>query len=185
MGSKALTHQQVPFSPFISSLSSRLPLFLLSSRLSAPLFSVHLPYLFTSSIHHCFPLPHFVFSFFFPSYLFLSVFLFGFAPSCPLFPCNPPSSLSFSLSIYLCALSSLCLFNLPPPIFPLFSLSSYTPPSLLLLLHNLLTLHFPVSFTLSSLFLPSPHSQCPPFLHSICFSLLITLCSPRFQRSTS
>lgn len=187
VGSKALTHQQVPFSPFISSLSSQLPLFLFSSLLSAPLFSILLHCLFTSSPLHCFPLPQFVF-------LFLShclFFSFSFLDLHPLV-LSSPIILFFCLIIavilYPCPLSSPCLFISPLPIFPLSShaFSSHTPSSLLLLILHccLSTLHFPVSFSLFSLFFSFLPFTVSVFLPSICFSLLINLCSPCFQ-STS
>lgn len=127
VGSKALTHQQVPFSPFISSLSSQLPLFLFSSLPSAPLFSVHLPCLFSSSPPHCYCLNVFPSS---PPLAFSFLFPFWICDLCPLFPCNPLSSVSLSLSY-----SSPCLFISSLCIFPLSShaFSSYTlfPPPLL------------------------------------------------------
>lgn len=148
VGSEALTHQQVPFSPFISSLSSQLLLSLLH-----PCFAVF----------RCHSL--FCFDFFFLTLLYRS--------SLPLTLCH------LSL-LYPCSLPFHCLFTSPLPIFHcLFIPSPYTDvifispsiplpfhPPLFKTIHSFPTLHF----TMSS---------------SICFSLLITLCFPCFQRSTS
>lgn len=141
VGSKALTHQQVPFSPFISSLSSQLPLFLFSSLPFAALFSVHLPCLFTSTLLRSLPLPQCVSLF---SSFGLS-FPFSFLDLQPLSSMSPVILFLLSLSriLYPCPLSSPCLFISPLCIFPLSSLAF--PHTLFLLLHCcLFTLHFPV-----------------------------------------
>lgn len=155
VGSKALTHQQVPFSPFISSLSSQLPLFLLSSLLPAPLFSILLPCLFTSSPFHSFPVPPFVFSCLF---ICLFIFFLGFAPTCPLFPRNPVFCLSLSHSL---SLSPFLPLSLQFSIFPLSSdaLPIYAPSS-----SHLFLLH-------CCLFHPPLPSFIPSF-HFLFFSLL-------------
>ena len=143
VGSKALTHQQVPFSPFISSLSSQLPLFglLLISPLCSSLFLSISRHLFSSCLLCSFSPATLC-----PPRLFSSFGLvFSFFP----FPCNPWTSFSHS---------------------PSSSLSNW-----------------PCAFSLRTLFTlsPSSYSPRPPSLHSICFSLLITLCSPCFHISTS
>lgn len=151
VGSKALTHQQVSFSPFISSLSSQLPLFFFTSLLSASYFSIHLPCLFV-----CVP----------------SLHLFAFSFNLPFAPCCPLSyhlcSISLSLSLLF---SILVLF---PPLVPL--LHHFPCPHCLLLIHSfivtppLLPFHLPLSFTLFSLSLLLP-SQ----IHHLCFSPNVSL----------
>lgn len=115
VGSKALTHQQVPFSPFISCLSSQLPLF--AFLVSASLFSSHLLFLYficpSSFSTVCS-------SFHFPIWI---------CTLCPLFPCNPQPCVSLSCPLCLspCLLISSC--HHLPTLFPLSShtFCSYTP----------------------------------------------------------
>lgn len=139
VGSKALTHQQVPFSPFISSLSSQLPLFLFSS---LP-FSALSP---ASSLQPYFTLCHCLSVFLSSLPLAFSYhFAFWICNLCPLFPCNPLSSVSLQYSLSLSPFLPLSLYlnTLHIPIVPS-RFSSYT-----LSPHHccLFTLLFPVSST--------------------------------------
>lgn len=162
VGSEALTHQQVPCSPFISSPFSQLPLIPLLC-----LFTVHLPCLSFTSL--CF----------FPLQILGPPprFPFWVCNLCPLFSCNP---------------LVLCLSPIPPlvsashhfaynhcPIMP--SPALFLPPSIPAF-HQLFPsfLRSLLTFTLS----PFSHSHLLPSLH-LFLCLLITLCSPCFHRSTS
>lgn len=159
VGSKALTHQQVPFSPFISSLSSQLPLFLFSSLLSAPLFSILLHCLFTSSPLHCFPLPQFVF-------LFLShclFFSFSFLDLHPLVLSSP-------IILFFCLIIAVVPF---PPLVSLSHPFPYSHCPLMPSPHTLLHLY---SFSSSIAAFPPSTSQFhsvsfhffSPFSHLLC-----------------
>lgn len=98
VGSKAVTHQQVPFSPFIISMSSQLPLF--SSCPCVPLFSVHLPCVFTSFLlHYCVSLSACLL---FPFPTFSSLNLHLLVLSSPLILCLLYLSLLLSLPAFLC-----------------------------------------------------------------------------------
>lgn len=97
VGSEALTHQQVSFSPFISCVSSQLPLFFLASLLSASHFSSHL--------FVCVPLSS---SRALPSLCIY--FLCHFDLSSPFIFCPP----SLSLILHPCLLSFPCPSTLPP-----------------------------------------------------------------------
>lgn len=155
VGSKALTHQRVPFSPFIGTPASQFAVFLFSPHLSATCLSIS-P---VCSLHHYFNWRSGVFallllrSFHFPSWL---------CDLCPLLPCNPLSPLS---------LSSCCLFISPFCIFPLSSHAffSYTFPPLFPL-HSIF-FHF-----LFITFLPYTTYTFPSF--HLFVSLLITFCPP-------
>lgn len=96
VGSKALTHQQVPFSPFIRSLSSQLPLFHFSSLLSVPL-----------SLHS---IPPSLFSIATVCFLSFFGFSFHYFPFWPALPVSPVILCLPSLILCPCPLSSPCLF---------------------------------------------------------------------------
>lgn len=126
VGSEALTHQQVPCSPFISSPFSQLPLIPLLC-----LFTVHLPCLSFTSL--CF-FPLQILGPFFPP-----VFPFGFATSVlfsPVIPLSCVSLLFLPLSLHLTTLH----ITIVPSCLPLHSF--FPPPS------PPFTRHFPVSFAL-------------------------------------
>lgn len=161
VGSEALTHQQVPCSPFISSPFSQLP----------PALPFYCPP----------PLPFLHLTLFFPSSnpwaIFSPRFPFWVCNLCPLFSCNPlvlclspiPPLVSAShhFAYNHCPIMPSPALFLPP------SIPAFQPP-FPTFLRSLLT------FTLS----PYSHSHLLPSLH-LFLCLLITLCSPCFHRSTS